>query len=105
MRQPTNSGFKINSTFAAAEKCMTHKGTFFNALPGETMLLSYSGDNGIPDSIYTELEEKINLTDDVKSRKKRFYFIAVECLQNIIRHKEEFPGNGKSHDPIKVMAF
>jgi Family of unknown function (DUF6272) len=80
---------------------------FFTALPGETTMLSYKGsaEDVIPDSVYTELETKLDNSEDSKSRKKRFFYVAVECLQNIIRHQES-QGNGTpdKHD-VLVMAF
>jgi len=79
---------------------------FFTAQPGETTMISWQGktETAIPESIYTELEEKLNHTEDLKSRKKRFYYIAVECMQNIIRHQEGSE-NGAADLPVKVMIF
>jgi ABC-type Fe3+ transport system substrate-binding protein len=76
---------------------------FFRAQPGETTMISYEGKApSLPNSIYSELEEKLNDTDDLKSRKKRFYYIAVECMQNIIRHQDDLNQHTK---PFQVMAF
>lgn len=81
---------------------MTGDKTFFNALPGEVTLVDYSGtsDQPIPDSVYQTLEEKLNNTEDTKVRKKRFFFVAVECIQNIVRHQE-----GQGREEVQIMAF
>ncbi|MEP7264822.1 MAG: SiaB family protein kinase [Bacteroidota bacterium] len=86
---------------------MTNPADFFTALPGESTMLTYKGrtEDPIPDSVYSELEEKLNATEDVKSRKKRFFYIAVECMQNVIRHQEGARKNGAPAEPVMVMAF
>ena len=80
---------------------------FFNALPGETTLLSYKGstEDVIPDSVYTELQTKLDNSEDSKSRKKRFFYVAVECLQNIIRHQEGQSNGSSDMHAVLVMAF
>jgi hypothetical protein len=81
---------------------MTGDKTFFSALPGEITLVDYksTSDKPVPDSVYVSLEEQLNNTEDIKTRKKRFFFVAVECIQNIIRHQE-----GKGPEEVCIMAF
>ena len=63
---------------------------FFKQLEEHNIILSFKGKvtTELLSSVYNIMESRLNETDDDPQRKKKFYHILVESLQNVFHHME-----------------
>src|SRR4051812_5977825 len=58
----------------------------------EDIILSFKGDitKDLLSSVYQIVEARMEVDNEDPKRKKKFYHVLVECLQNMYHHMESF---------------
>lgn len=65
--------------------------TIYSEMDNEDILLAYKGDvtKELLSSIYSIVESHLEKNHEALRRKKKFYQVVVECLQNVYHHMEQ----------------
>lgn len=71
---------------------MNHTFSLFQSMERDKIILSFKGDitQDLLASVYQIMESRMDQDKTDSKRKKRFYHILVECLQNVYHHMEDF---------------
>ncbi len=77
----------------------------FRQMEEDHIILSFKGSitKELLSSIYDIMESKMDQSHDVPQRKKKFYHILVESLQNIFHHMEGLNGDSESRREREAM--
>lgn len=82
--------------------------TLFKNMERDDIILSFKGDitQDLLSSVYQIMESRLENEQEDLRRKKKFYHILVECLQNVYHHMESLQDeNNKSNDNIESSAI
>ncbi len=83
--------------------------TYLN-MEKEDIILSFKGDitKDLLSSVYQIVEARMDIDNEDQKRKKKFYHVLVECLQNMYHHMETLQENKRSTehgDPAGSAIF
>lgn len=79
----------------------------FRRLEEDNIILSFKGaiSRELLNSVYAIMESHMLLSDDQPQRKKKFYHILVESLQNVYHHMQDMHLPGPEREAMFMVAY